>query len=607
MLRLLRVLRDDDERGFALPAVIGIALVVMALVATMVATATSGSRVTSSDSAWQRAAAAAQAGIADYQARLNADNSYGTYGDESAPFSDQSHSTFPNGVGSPANPAFASTAAGGWVSVPNATGAASDESYRYAVDNSKLGPQGLIRLQVTGRAGSTTRTFIANVRPDGFSNYLYYTNYESGRQSVTNETYRSGRTDLPCTSEYRPDAVASTCQQIQFGPNDTLEGPVRTNDQLQICGSTFRSSVQSVYGYTTSGCSTSQRATFASPPTTVSTLTPPATIGNMRDYARTDLSSTTDTAEGTGCLYTGPTKITFNGDGTMTVLSPLTVKTNVVGATATSGATLTDGSTPTKCGRVSDLRGSGARVPVPTNNVVYVQNEPAVRSGATQDPNYTAPSGRTACLNSDPASTATTLQSNGVGFPYVGSRASNSEANPTAGGGARVSNPYGCDRGDVFVQGTVDRAVTIAAENYLYVTGDITYPADRAASTVLGLIGQQAVWVWNPINASGSTLLSAGREIDGSILSNQGTFAVQNWTQGSTRGQGSLLVKGSIAQNWRGAVGLASGTGYVKDYRYDSSLRIYTPPKFPQPTITTYTVASQVESKTAYSAFGARL
>jgi hypothetical protein len=172
------------------------------------------------------------------------------------------------------------------------------------------------------------------------------------------------------------------------------------------------------------------------------------------------------------------------------------------------------------------------------------------------------------------------------------------------GNNTNVVTPYGCDRGDAFVKGVVDKAVTVAAENYLYVTGDVTYPATRAASTVLGLIGQRAVWVWNPINAYGNTLTASDREIDAAILSNQGTFVVQNWTQGSTNGRGALTVKGSIAQNFRGAVGLASGQGYDKNYKYDASLATYTPPKFPQPTVTTYRVATQVESKTAYTADG---
>ncbi|MGU3410789.1 hypothetical protein ACLBWP_11820 [Microbacterium sp. M1A1_1b] len=607
IIRIVRALRArDDDRGVAIAAVVAIGMVVMLLVATMVAVATSGARVTSTDTAWNRSIAAAYAGVADYQSRLNADNTYGSYGQANAPFSQASGSVFPKGTGG--NAAFNSQSGAPWVTVPTADGTGSNSSFRYAVDNSRLSTQGVIRVQSTGRSGTTTRTVVANVRPDGFSNYLYFTNYESGDPTVTNE---KGVGTSACTSAYRPAATTSTCDQIQFGQNDVLEGPVRSNDQIKACGATFKSTFQSVYGWTSSGCGTAA-ATFASNPTTVSTLTPPSTIGDLRDAMRSDLPSTVNTVEGTGCLYTGPTKITFNGNGTMTVVSPMTIKTVVRGATATSGALITGGDVSDKCGAVAALRSaSGAVVPIPKNNLVYVQNEPGARAaGSTQDPNYwkgdastkTLP---TACDATGTASLATTSKSNGVGFPYVGSSTAASEADPTAGGGATISTPYGCDRGDAFVQGTVDKAVTIAAENYLYVTGDVRYPTTRSASTVLGLIGQRAVWVWNPVNALGNPLLPADREVDAAILSNLGTFVVQNWTRGSTAGRGTLTVSGSIAQNFRGAVGLASGQGFDKNYRFDASLSTYTPPKFPQPTVTTYRVATQVESKTAYDANGA--
>ncbi|QSB23522.1 hypothetical protein [Curtobacterium sp. 24E2] len=610
MIRLLRVIRSrDDERGVALVAVVGIGMVVMILVATMVAIATSGAKVTSTDRSWNRAIAAAYAGVADYQSRLNADNTYGNYGQSSAPFSAASNSTFSKGTGD--NAAFNYQTGQQWVSVPTGDGSASDSSYRYAVDNSKLSSQGVIRVQSTGRSGTTTRTVVANVRPDGFSNYLYFTNFESGDPTVTNE---KGVGTLPCTSVYRPVATSSTCDQIQFGGGDVLEGPVRSNDQLKVCGAQFKSTVQSVYGVSSSGCTLGR---YASNPTTSSTLTPPATIGDLRDYTRSDLASTTSTVEGAGCMYTGPTKITFNGDGTMTVRSPMTIATQVTGATATPGAQITGVNSDTsaaaaKCGAPTDLRSaSGARVTIPKNNLIFVQNEPSARAaGTTPDPNYwkgnaTLKNVATACDATSAASTATTLKPNGVGFPFVGSSANNSETDPTAGGGTSVTAPYGCDRGDAFVQGTVDKAVTIAAENYLYVTGDIRYPTTRSASTVLGLIGQRAVWVWNPINTNNAAILSNDREIDAAILSNTGTFVVQNWTRGSSNGRGTLTVSGSIAQNFRGAVGLASGQGYTKAYTFDSSLATYTPPKFPQPTVTTYRVATQVESKTAYDPNGA--
>ncbi|WIE75484.1 hypothetical protein [Curtobacterium sp. MCSS17_007] len=613
MIRILRAIRArDDERGIALVAVVGIGAVVMLLVATMVAVATSGARVTASDRSWNRAIAAAYAGVADYQSRLNADNTYGNYGQPRAPFSLATGSLFPKGDGG--NPAFGYRASDPWVTVPTGDGTAGDSSFRYAVDNSKLSAQGVIRVQSTGRSGSTTRTVVANVRPDGFSNYLYFTNYESGDPTVTNETISTTSSTL-CTSAYRPAATSRTCQQIQFGSSDVLRGPVRSNDQIKVCGASFKSSVQSVFGITSSGsgCSAGQ---YDVTPKTSSTLTPPATIGDLRDFTRTDLPLTRDTVEGPGCLYTGPTKIVFNGNGTMTVRSPLTIKTQVQGETATAGAQLVSGDAVAMCGDVSALRSSrGATIPVPKNNIVYVQNEPATRAGQQKDPNSWSESEATkttatACSALKPSvgsRSATSFKQNGVGYPFIGNTVSSSEADPTAGLGQGVSEPYGCDRGDAFVEGTVDKAVTIAAENYLYVTGDITYSANRSASTVLGLIGQRAVWVWNPIKPDGSTLLTKDREIDGAILSNTGTFVVQNWTRGSTNGRGTLTVNGSIAQNFRGAVGLASGQGYDKDYRFDPSLATYTPPKFPQPTVTTYRVATQVESRTAYDAAGTAL
>jgi hypothetical protein len=606
--RILHALRArDDERGVALVAVVGVGMVVMMLVATLVAVSSSGARLTTNDRDWARAAAAAYAGIADYQARLNADNSYGTHGQEEAPFSKDSGSKFSDGPGG--NPAFGYRPEDRWVDVPGRDGTPSGGSYRYAVDNSKLTSQGAIRVQSTGRAGSTTRTFIANVRPDGFSNYLYFTNYESQDPSVSNETVNSTcggqQCKVPCTSEYRPFAVGTTCQYIQFAARDLLEGPVRSNDQFRICGATFQGTVQSVYGWTKAGC-TGTTPTFASNPTTSSTLTPPATIADLRDYTREDLRSTTDTPEGPGCLFTGPTKITFLGGGKVNIVSPMTVKTWVKGAAEQAGGFLTGGTQPARCGDVEQLHSpTGATIDIPKNNLIYVQNEPAVRSSGGQDPNLWSSSEykreSTACDVTTRASTATTLPSNGVGFPEVGST---NEADPTAGLGNTVTDPYGCDNGDVFVKGTVDKAVTVAAENYVYVTGDITYPATRSASTVLGLIGQRAVWVWNPINQARQPYKPANRRIDAAILANDGTFAVQNYTLGSSRG--TLTVNGSIAQNFRGAVGTGSGaSGYYKDYAYDPSLATYTPPKFPQPTITTYRVATQLESRTAYAASGA--
>jgi hypothetical protein len=72
------------------------------------------------------------------------------------------------------------------------------------------------------------------------------------------------------------------------------------------------------------------------------------------------------------------------------------------------------------------------------------------------------------------------------------------------------------------------------------------------------------------------------RWIYASIQTLQHSFWVESYDQGTKLG--TLHVRGSIAQRWRGIVGTggASGTGYLKDYSYDSRLTFASPPYFPQ-------------------------
>jgi Tfp pilus assembly protein PilX len=606
MSRLLALLRrHDDDRGVALAAVLGIGMVVMILAATMVGISTSGAVKTTSDRDYANAMAAAYAGLADYQSRVNADNTYATkYGDATQPFS--SGDTFANKTGG--NPAFSS-----WVTVPDSNGASGSTSYRYAVDNSIYGQQGIVRVQVTGRAGKSTRTLVANVKPDGFSNYLYWTDYESGDPDITgencNNVYQNANFSAP------PIGGKPVCGRIQFQDGDVLNGPIRSNDVMLVCGGTFMKTVQSAVGTTDSGCSPKRTPSYqyydGYQPEVVGSYTPPSTISAGRDRMYSDDPTVSGTTPGTGCLYTGPTQITFTGNGTMKVRSPLTLATNLQ-------KTSPYGSAPAKCGAISDLQGAGATVSTSllANNLIYVQDEPATAgSGSSTNPNYywskyTARTAPSACMRSS------SVTDNGLGFPYTGRAAGYSgtymEATPRNAQGDSVpfSKAYGCSNGDLFVSGKVDASITLVAENYVYVTGDLQYTATRAASTVLGIVGQEAVLVWNPMfdrvtslfgSATVTPFLADDRTVSGAILSNQGTFTVQNYAYGGERG--TLTLNGSIAQRYRGAVGKGSN-GYLKGYGYDTSLGSYTPPFFPQPVITTYKVTSQIEVKAAYDANG---
>jgi hypothetical protein len=221
---------------------------------------------------------------------------------------------------------------------------------------------------------------------------------------------------------------------------------------------------------------------------------------------------------------------------------------------------------------------------------MYVQDVPAT----VGDPNYTAPGSfpqvtaagdRLECLGASGQ-----LNGNGIGFPTTG------EVAPSA-------LSYDCRSGDAFVQGMLRGSVTVATARYIYITADIAY-ADSTRD-MLGLVGDGAVLVWNPVNGAASVLPSAiktNRRIDAAILSVQHTFQVQNPSNGGPRG--ILTVNGAIAQKFRGIV--RSGTdGYAKDYNYDSRFATRTPPKFLMPVSTTYDVTLMAEVDPAFSPSGA--
>ncbi|MFS2029621.1 MULTISPECIES: hypothetical protein [unclassified Curtobacterium] len=632
LFRRFRALHQDGERGAVLVTVIGTAAVLMIIVTTVLATAVSGTIKSNRDEDWNNAGAAAYAGLADYQSRISADNSYEQYGALGTSFS--TGSTFSSTKG---NKAFSTSTNGEWVGVPGSDNVAADgsrdgkyrQSFRYEVNNANYYGQGVVKVRVTGKAGTVTRSLVANLKGTGFINYLYFTDYESGDPAITGDS---------CTplhwNETAPRGVTK-CAAIQFAARDTLAGPVRSNDQFTICGATFQNDVQSttadgVYSKP-SGCSS---AIFAKNSTTglkqvqhVSSIGLPPTNTNLMQETRSDLK--TSTVPQPGCLYTGPTTIKFTSAGKMTVYSPWTKAVQITGDPASGSTAAPACGTPGYSSSGNTLGSPGGQtLDVLPNNLAYVQNVPSTtgdpnRWGSTTPSNYS-------CKSADGSQSG-----NGVGYPAAG------ETIKTLS----VSTPYGCQSGDVFVQGQFKGAMTVAAQNYVYVTGDLTYVNSGASANpnLLGLVGQKAVWVYNPVASSMCTdftstywdrqgysswgyqcvpmnWVSGSRaakdfEIDAAIASNNGTFTVQNYDQGRyaasnsrsairTYGQGTLTVLGSIAQKYRGPVATTGGTGFSKAYSYDKRLLTTAPPKFLQPVATTYGATTQVEVKPAFSADG---
>lgn len=560
----------------ALVMVIGVTAVLAIMVTTALATGVFSQRNARESQDSSAAIAAAYAGVEEYQSRLANENTYFRFGNPASAFSSGSSVVLPTGAAT--NPAFGVGASGTWARVAGSDGRA---EFRYEVDNASYMSSGTLRVRSTGRVGGETRSIVADLRQTAFIDYLYFSDFEIMDPDISGAP-------LTCV-RYHHAGRASTCQSIQFGGRDVLNGKVHSNDTMRICDATFNGTVTtaspasgglSYLRQSSNGASCSGQVFNAGAPRTVEAITMPETNSELMREVRTDLPFDVPRP---GCLYTGPTRIVLNNNGTMTVRSPWTKRTRIAGSPATSG------STPAECGNPSTVAGGlghsgGATVPVPENNVVYVQNVPSLSS----NPNFTATTTRPSGLTCVGASGQ--ANGNGIGYPRA------SEVAPS-------SSSYGCRNGDVFIEGTMDGALTIAAENYVYVTGDIRYR--DASDDVLGLIGNNAVWVWNPVDSSNRTQLTdSGRRIDAALMSVSHTVQVQNYNKGSFRG--ILTINGSLIQKFRGTVGQtgSSTTGYTKNYLYDQRYLYLAPPKFLNPVATTYGVTTWIEVDPAFDGSG---
>ncbi|NRD26668.1 hypothetical protein [Frigoribacterium sp. VKM Ac-2836] len=581
----------DGGMAMAITIIFGMVLVIMA--ATALTVATSGLKKSSADQDWIGALAAAYAGVEEYQARLANDNSYQQYGDSNAPFSKATGSALTLPTGKQVNKAFGHGSSGGWASVP---GSADRAQYRYEVDNSKYVASGALRVRATGKVGGATRSVIADLRQKGFIDYLYFTDIESQDPVLT------GSTNKDCAKHaWESRTQADKCGEIAFSGGDTIYGPAHSNDTMRVCAATFKEAVSTAdptpgktyskvdsNGTACSGASFEKERAKGAGPDQVASVTMPDTNSDKIRETRTDLPTEVPRP---GCLYTGPTDIVFTSDGKMTVKSPYSKMTRISNDAATKGTADADCGLP---GTAAGQLGSpgGATITVPANNLIYVQDIP-VPPSAGAEPNVNASASKGDL-------TETSCSNNHVGYPTAKESVPTSS---TAGGPGKGACAYGARSGDVFVKGAFQGQLTIAAKNYLYVTGDLTYSTTNASTNILGLASDGVAWVWNPVDDRGRSLLGdSDREIDAAIISVQHSFLVQNYATGGDRG--TLTVKGSITQAYRGVVRNGSN-GYVKAYTYDTRLRYLAPPKFLSPVTTSYGVTTQTEVKAAFTATGA--
>lgn len=574
-----RRMRRGDDSGIAMISVMGFGLILLIVAGVVLDYGVNSLRQAGRDQGFQGAIAAAEAGIDDYLYRVNSDSNYVNYTSVAK--------TCSGGTGT-VNKDSANPAMSGYTPVP---GGASGSLFKYDVDTSSFCTNGMIKVKSTGKVGGVTRTEQALIKKRGFLDYLYYTDMETtdpdayatnifagqNGYSAPNNTvavvcgrhYYDPTSVSPSKPAPRPDDIDGAnpgCDNINFGGGDVLDGPVHTNDAMLVCGTvTFKGKTTTswkgsapaalstnLHYRKNSSCGTTN-ATFSGN----STCVPSGGVKNDACYAsalnlppsNSNLKAETDPSlsNPAGCLFTGPTKIALTSDGKMSVTSPDTPRTGY----------------NTGCGPLSVDKYASTPLPIPANGVVYVQSVPA---GATSVP-CTKPT------------TSWVSAPNPVGYPaYAGD-----------------VTKYGCTDGDVFVSGTLAGGLTIGSDHNVVITDDVKYKDGTTGSDILGLIAQNYVEVYHPVNSSGTNLSTAisNLTIQAAMLSMTHSFRVQNYNKGATLG--TLAVKGVIAQKFRGAVGTVGSTGYTKSYSYDTRLRYLSPPHFIDPVQSSYQVSFYAE------------
>jgi Tfp pilus assembly protein PilX len=607
--RIFRRLRrvHPGEGGFAMILVLGFALV-LTIVASFVGLYTMASLDSSrheQDSVV--ALSAAEAGVDDYLARLNANSTYWQSVDCTNPAL-QGPKAGTNSCG------WTSGTAPGWAVVADAKNPegqacsttptpAECPRFHYDIDTSSTPTNGTITITSTGSSGpfnsagqslGTTRTVQEILKEQGFEDYLYFTNYEDLDPSNPAIYGTTNSTTVSECSQYhwagRNDSSTSPCVLARFVTGDTINGPLHTNDTMLMQGSpAFNGVVETsdpncrTQPYSSANCWWTQASaspSFAKSPAYVPVMPLPPSNSALKAQVTSGQSNGTP-----GCLYTGPTRIQFNSNGTMTVYSPYTTTVN-------SG-----------CGTAPWKANTAQTVNVPTNNVIYVQNVPS-----TQQPQ--PPAGKCAA-----GSISGYPQSGDVGYT------------------TNAFGEYNCTAGTVYIDGTLKGRVTVTADNSVIIVGNLTYAGGAGGTDSLGLISNSGnVEVYHPVLSSGpgspaninlpactSTPASAfcgktmtNPTIDAAILSLNHSFEVQNpggpvscGSTTSTATLGNLNVFGAIAQNFRGAVGCSNGNGtlvdgYNKSYSYDSRLQYAPPPYFLKPSVTSWRAYTFAELPAEY-------
>jgi Tfp pilus assembly protein PilX len=438
-------------------------------------------------------------------------------------------------------------AAPGWVAVNS--GDPNGPVFHYDIDTSTLASaNNSITVTSTGRVHGVTRTIQVSVSRGGSTQFVYYTDYEDA-DPTNSVVYRSGPpSNSYCYKHYWEGRSSneSGCVEINFISGDVINGKVHTNDTPLMNGTPAFGDNFEVSDPACKTATASNNDYYGCWHGNTGSR-PNFQKPPPKYAAQLQLpDNTNDMSKFPGCGYVGSTRIRFTGDGKMLVWSPNSV-------------------VPAACGGSHPM---GVSVAVPDNQVIYVSAAPSTHQCAAGEI--------------------------GDGLPLSG------DLNMT------YADQY-CGQGNLYVEGSIKGRVTMAAENSIVLTGDLTLAGGLNGTDMAGLVAGNSVEVMHPWLDFNATSCPSGTSSVGATYTRTpgkwvsagagGTppksgmvWQGENWTQDrwgnwsvtrggwvnqptDSKGRAQLWQAGYWSQDSRGNWSWTSGKWVVKsgNYGYDSS------------------------------------
>lgn len=517
--------RAAREDGFTLVFALGAMLITSLLVFAALTFTSNDEHLSYLNTLQKQAFLAAATGVQEYEHKLQVNDDYwethctGPSGKVAAG-SDESYETFVE----PANGQATCSTANPFSTMIEKAGA----------------NENTFRIKSVGTAGAEHRTLIATFRVAGFLDFAYFTQYED------EDPYLSNQSGCERYYEESGSRRSTNCGNIEFVKEDSVKGPVHTDDSayvqcsnelsfgrelqspkdsVEIDRGTWSSSELTAKGPTESPCSGSAPRYW--------TATGKFSEGAELRAPKSD--SSVDAYVESGNQFTGRTKLKLTGE-------EITVEN-------------------------ANFHG-GAATPIswPANGLIFVKSGTA-----------------------------------GCNYSY---------SNKSGGSDTTTTYAEEAACGSVYVEGEYSKSLTIAAETDVIVKGNIlptgmtmtTPPTAPSGTAVLGLMATRFVRIYHPCSSNtNQTSGPAGGYLSNpfiyaAILSTSHSFLVDNYNCGSV--MGDLNVYGAIAQKFRGVVGVSGNTsGYIKDYNYDERLATDEPPYFLAPLDAGWMIARETAPK----------